>query len=65
MRKQPGWIFRKRYTHRAIALRKRQQLEAVIDNLVHRWIEKHDLEVTTDGKLQPKSTQPRQVWPPN
>jgi hypothetical protein len=54
MTKQPGWIFRKRYTHRAIALRKRRQLEAVIDALADRLIEKH-FEVTADSKLQMRS----------
>ncbi len=61
MRKQAGWVFRKHYTHRAVVLRKQQRLETVIDALVDRWIEKHDLEVTADGKLQTKS---RQIWPP-
>jgi hypothetical protein len=59
MRKQPGWVFRKRYTHRAVVLRKRQRLESAMDTLVAR-LEKH-FEVTGDGNLKIKSaSQPRQ-----
>lgn len=60
MRGRPGWVFKKHYTHRAIELRKRQQVEAVIDAVVDRLIEK-GFELTRDGKLQTKL---RQIWPP-
>jgi hypothetical protein len=63
MRKQPGWIFRKRYTARAVLRKRQRQFEAAIDALVDRLIEKH-FEVTADGKLQIKSTpQPTQSRP--
>jgi hypothetical protein len=68
MRKQPGWIFRKRYSRHAVLQKRRlakRQLEAAIEDLVDRLIEKHLVEVTSDGKVQIRLTpQPRQSWPP-
>lgn len=57
MRNLPGYVFCKRYTHRALTLRKWQQLEAAIDALVDRWIIEKRFEVT-DGKVQIKSESP-------
>ncbi len=55
--KQPGLVYRKRYTHRAVLRKRQQRLDAVIDALVDRLIGKH-FKVPTDGKLQFKSRQP-------
>jgi hypothetical protein len=52
----PGYVFKKRYGHKAVrrkrALQKRQ-LEVAIDALVDRLIQKH-FEVTADGQLKNK-----------
>jgi hypothetical protein len=57
--KHVGWIYRKRYAAHAVRRKRQRQLEAVVDKMVDRLIEKH-FEITSDGKLQPKSTPPRQ-----
>jgi hypothetical protein len=58
--KHVGWIYRKRYAAHAVRRKRQRQLEAVVDKMVDRLIDKH-FEITSDGKLQPKSTpQPRQ-----